>query len=141
MTRREPIHPELPFTEAELAAAWIIVGVAAEEAIRLAAAAAVELPKSLDEADAGDAEDGESSIRPSRVHFTGSFSSALHLAADVCSGGTLLSETAREAWLERWDLRVDSDEAERRVAQLDRLGPEWSACRPVFYRLLTAGTL
>lgn len=139
MKRRKIIHPEFPFTEAEYAAAWILLGQTAQDAIRDSAVLAAELPTSLEATDAANAESGWA-VKPS-VHFVGSFAPAIHLAADICSGGTILSEPARAAWLEHWDVRLDPDEADRRVAQLVRLGPEWSSRRSVFYRLLTDGTL
>jgi hypothetical protein len=36
---------------------------------------------------------------------------------------------------------VDAAEADRRLDQLERLGPAWSGKRATFFRLLTTGTL
>lgn len=140
MIQRDPIHPEFPFTEAEFAAALILLGCTADDAIRESAVAAAELPSTLEEERAMDAEGGRVSFWP-RIHFVGSFGPVIHLAADILSSGTLLSEPARAAWLEEWELRLEAEEADRRIARLERLGPEWSARRSAFFRLLTAGTL
>ena len=136
---REVIHPEFPFTEAEYAAAWILLGTPADEAIRDATQAKAEFAADL--TDRGDLEGGSGwfSFGP-RIEFVGTFGAAIHLAADIASGG-LLSAPARAAWLEQWTVRLSQDETERILEELDRLGVMWTAHRQDFRNLLTRGTL
>ena len=126
--RRELIHPELPFTEEEYAAAWILLGTPADEAIRTSAQLKAEFAA---EPEHEEIKEGWSFTGP-RVRFFGNFGPAIHLAADIASNGTVLSDTARDAWLEKWDVRLAHDEAERRVDELAQLGQSGPRAAPCF---------
>jgi hypothetical protein len=134
---RKVIHPEFPFTDEENAAAWILLGKVADDAIQDAAYVRAELNA---EPETSEEDSGWFSIGP-RVQFVGDFGAAIHLAADIRAHGTLLSAPARHAWLSQWTLHLSDADAEGRLSQLDHLGPDWSAHRAAFRRLLTSGTL
>ncbi|HSK17860.1 MAG TPA: hypothetical protein VK912_01870 [Longimicrobiales bacterium] len=135
---RELIHPNLPFTEQEHAAAWILLGRDAHEALAETAALTDDIraqSKSRpDDKDTLAVADGP------WFHFVGPFGAALHLAADIHTGGSLLDEHTRNGWLSQWTERVSGAEAEQRLAELARLGPTWAAHRDRFYQLLAHGS-
>ena len=138
------MHPDYPFTDDEHAAALILLGRPADEAIRdsaLMRTELAELSENLSAESAGNlnAESGWT-VSP-RVILFGQVRPAIRLAADIHADGTILSSTARDAWLAEWTTRLSDADAEQRLDQLERLNVSWSAHRASFYRLLTTGTL
>ena len=125
--KRDLIHPGYPFTEEEHAAAWILLGQSAANA--LAQTRLMRAQMLAEDLDAGP------------IQFEGGFGAVIHIVAHVLSDGSVVSDTARDAWLLEWTLLVEPAVADERLRELDRLGPRVRAYRPVFRRLLIEGSL
>lgn len=130
---RDVVHPKFPYTEDEIAAAWILVGKVADEARPMAQGLNQDLA-SLFSAEEDEPQEGWSA-EPMIGFFEG-FTPVLMLASDIHAGGTLLSEEARRSVQDSWTLRFSAAEADAVLDQLDLLGATWAQHRTAFRELL-----
>ena len=130
---RDIIHSDYPFTVEEDAAAWILLGRSAEDALATAANMKAELAANEEEAGS----EGWSSSP--RVYPVGEFKALVSLVADIHCGGALLTADTRKMLLKEWTTRVPPAEAVSRLDELVHLGKSWVEKREALGRLLTNG--
>ena len=140
---RDIIHNEVPFTVEEVAAAWIVHGLSAEEAIRDARAMREGIRALYEQSTAPDQDVGDGWVRSTGhagMSFIGGFDATLYLVADVHAEGGILSPQAREAWLEQSPAHLPHGKIEVVLNELCQLGSSWAEKRDPFRRLLDRGS-
>ena len=131
--RRMTVHRDFPFTEEEIAAGWVLLGWAAEEARSATRDLVREL--SVAEAPAVESESGWVIMGP-RIWFSPGVVEMFQVVADIRSGGTFLSAEARVALNASWTHRLPAAKAEAALNELERLGDDWAKYRATFRRIL-----
>lgn len=129
---RDIVHAKFPFTEDEIAAAWIVEGCSVAEARLMAQ----DLRRELSSPPPAEHDpEGWFAYGPS-IGFVGGFDVVLKLVADLHAEHTLLSDEARDALLDVWPRPFPMAEATLVLDRLEQLGASWARLRAPLHRLL-----